>query len=205
MKKLVFALGKEEVFSSRDYASVFDVFRRAGFDPEAVELDWGDEQRIRTINDQTAEFRLAAHAIEMRDSPEEMYYGGFSLGAMVGLNAAAAHRKPAGVIACALSPFYREDMVVPRRYHRNLLPERREAFERLSFIALAQHITCPVELFVGSEDFESSIARADDAAERLPDATLTEVPGAGHVIEHPAFLEAMARRLPILSGQQSAA
>lgn len=203
MKKLVFAPGNGEDFSSRNYEGLFESFREAGFDPTFVPIRWSGGT---TVDDWHAQFREAAFEVEKQDEvdeqgdPPKLYYAGFSYGGIVAVRAAAAPRprgRPplSGVIACSLSPYFAEDMTVPTRFHRKLTPERRKAFQRLSFVALADEVTCPVELFVGDQELHCTIARADDALERLPNATLTEVEGVGHQVDHPDYMSAIVERL----------
>jgi hypothetical protein len=83
--------------------------------------------------------------------PEDTIFLGFSLSAVMSF-CVAAEQTPAAVWSCSLSPMFQEDLTPEgMALFKSLSPQQLESYRRLSFAALARKITCPVELFVGSE------------------------------------------------------
>lgn len=74
-----------------------------------------------------------------------------------------------------------------------------EAFAQIKFETLAEKITCDTLLFFGSKERQQHpelVFRVEEAHHRLgAKSTLIEAEGAGHGINHPSYLRAIAHSI----------
>jgi predicted alpha/beta-fold hydrolase len=164
------------------YQYVEASFRAISVSPEFVPITWS-----RTVLTQNlGQFQ----GVYVRCHPETTIIFGYSLGAMIALLTAAEHN-PAVLILASIAPWFAED--IPRRseYHKQVAGHRRLAvYENTSFDEIAARIKAKTFILTSEGEgkrWPAYLERAKDAHRKIANSMLTEVPRAGHDINHLAY------------------
>ena len=82
--------------------------------------------------------------------------------------------------------------IITEKAPRTVYPALRAVFDRESILDRLSEIRCPTLVLCGEEDAATSPARAHRISDRIPGATLTMIPAAGHIsaMEQPEAVEA---------------
>lgn len=184
MKKIAFIIpgygfsGKE-----REYQKIAEFFRQHKIKPVIVEIDW----KRRTMSQYVRQFedQYFKHAY----IGSEIYFLGFSYGAMVAC-IASARLKPKNQILCSLSPYFKEDMPSIKKWWRSMTGKRRiEEFENLSFAKLAKSISARTILLAGDKEGVEVEKRTKDASRKITGSELFFLNGVKHDISDKRYLE----------------
>lgn len=184
MKKIAFIIPgySESKRNNPAYSKIERYFRQNGIDPLVVDVSW----KYRTMTDYVREFRAV---YEKNHKGAEVYFLGFSFGAIISF-IAAAELKPKAIILCSLSPFFKEDLSKLRPWWKRALGKKRlEDFNSLSFSLLAKKISSRAFIFAGSREVEDVFRRAEEAKNQIRGSKLLIVPEAKHDISQGAYLQ----------------
>nr|MBP9719187.1 hypothetical protein [Candidatus Levybacteria bacterium] len=169
-KKPIFIIpGFRHKPSGKAYRAIASMLRREGYAPILVTIPW----KQSTISENTALFLKKYNRIEAK----EKYILGFSFGAMIGF-LAATKVKPAGLILCSLSPYFKEDMKKkPKTKASSITMRRFEDFSTLHCAALARKIKSKrVHFLYGMSEEKAIIQRANHAYTHIPSLEKSVLP-----------------------------
>lgn len=142
------------------------------------------------MSDYIAEFLKQYEAT--RGKPA-VYLWGFSWGAMIAL-ITASKIKPAMLILCSLSPWFKEDLpYIPQRWRKRIGKKRLQEFKQLSFRQVAKKVRCPTILVAGSKEKKELLRRVYDAHKRLKHSKLFIVQSAKHNIAQKEYLATLEK------------
>lgn len=180
-RTVLFVPGFQENESSRDYNSLLDIFRDAGFSVEFVPINW----RRSTQDDWVSQLE----EVYQRHQPKDVVLAGFSFGAVTALMA-AGRRCPSELWLFSLSPLFAEDIDHIKPWEQKELGRHRiDVAGKTIFNLLAKKVVCPVKLFAGSTELSrwpEMRFRFDEARKYFPDIESISVNGVGH---HPEARE----------------
>lgn len=188
MKTVLFIPGFKK--SPDDHAIVFATIKKRGYAVRSIEIDWSET----TIDD----WLRQARAVYEEYEPQDVILAGHSLGAVTAFLLAAS-RNPSALWLFSLSGRFAED--IPRLTAEKLafLGARVvEAFAQIRFEAVVGKIACETLLFFGSKErgqHPELVFRVEEAHRQLSASTLIEAEGAGHGLNHPAYLRAIAHSI----------
>lgn len=153
MPKLVFIIpGGGQSVRQKGYKKITRFFKLRGIRPVPAHISWN----YRTMSDYIAEFLKQYEATRGK---RVVYLWGFSWGAMIAL-ITALKIKPAMLILCSLSPWFREDLLyVPLRWRKRVGKRRLQEFKQLSFRQVAKQVRCPTILVAGSTEKKELLAQ----------------------------------------------
>jgi alpha/beta superfamily hydrolase len=181
--------GSGENLKSRNYQAVLNIYKCHGYDPVFVPIKW----RYSTIKDWTKQVEATISKKELADS----LLSGFSFGAMIAFNV-AANTNPKQLFLFSLSPYFKEDMPLPKKYEMWAGKRRIAAFRELSFNQLATSINCPTTIFLGSKEskkYADMRRRREEAHKHIKNSELISVADTAHDVSAPHYLEAIDKKL----------
>lgn len=181
-----FIPGNGEDLKSRNYKAVLDMYKRQGYKPHFVTINW----KYRTIDHWVSEVSNKISGKEIKDS----LLSGFSFGSMIALGV-AARTNPKKLLLYSLSPYFREDRPFPSKYLKWHGKRRMENFRKFSMNELAAQVHSPTILFIGSKEIEKYAdtmgRRAKLAHRTIQNSKLVIVKGASHDVGDPAYVKAI--------------
>ncbi len=181
--------GSGENLVSRDYQAILNIYKRLGYSPRFVPVDW----KYKTIDYWVEQVRQQIPANDIKKS----LLSGFSFGSMIAL-AIAAQVNPRRLLLFSLSPYFKEDMPLPPRYEKWAGKHRVENFRHFSFNKLAAQINCPTLIFIGSKEiskYEDTDHRSSEAKKRIKNSKLVVVKDVGHDLSDPKYIKAIEEAL----------
>jgi len=186
---VLFTPGHQEAFVNpeRDYRVLTEALAAEGHTPAFVQPDW-DRHTPRQWIEQL--FRTA----EDVSSENPLILAGFSFGALVSLAAAerlqtsARTTRHLGVVAASVSPYF--ESLYPQVSEKARRALRPEVAAELGALALPD-VRYPVQLYVGTREFQLMHDQAAQIMDTLPDVQLELVDEAGHDVLHEAYLPVM--------------
>ena len=157
-----------------------------GYAVEFVPIQWHrtmQKQWLQTLHERYRQY-----------DPAETILAGFSFGACIAF-LAACEQAPSELWLFSLSPSFAECAEYwSKRNWRTIGKRRLEYAKQVSLVAAAQRIACPVQIFVGSEEFikwpEMKLV-FDTAVQHIPTVHGTVVKGAGHAVDDPRYVAAV--------------
>ena len=186
MKKVVYIIpGYKHHNKQPAYRKIASFFRLRGIKPISIDIKW----KYRTMIDYVGEFMGKYKEF---DDNNEIYFLGFSLGAMISF-ISAVELKPNKIILCSLSPWFKENLPdIPKKWKRNF-KRRVDVFKELSFNEISNKINSKVILLVGDKERPLAIKRAKDAHRRLRGSKLIMIKGAEHDIGQKEYLKTLEK------------
>jgi esterase/lipase len=185
--KAYFIPGAFEDLNSSNYKAVLDVYKDVGYDPKFVKIDWA----YRTMDDYVEQAR---GEISKGDLPNSLL-SGFSFGSIIALSIAAAVN-PKRLLLFSLSPYFKEDFPITKSWEVWAGKKRVENLRKLSFNELAPKIQCPTILFAGTKEVRRyGDKREREAHKRIAGSKYIIIPGVGHDVTHPKYVEAVREEL----------
>lgn len=181
--------GNKEDINSRDYQAVLDVYEQSGYEPVFMPIHW----EYKTINDWT---KQVVNTVSKEDLQNSLL-SGFSFGSMIAFSV-AAQINPRQLLLFSLSPYFREDMPLPKKYEEWAGKRRIAAFKKLSFNQLAAKIYCPATIFLGAkeqEKYKDVRHRSQEAQKRIIGAKFVLVPNTAHDVGDPRYVESIRQIL----------
>jgi pimeloyl-ACP methyl ester carboxylesterase len=190
IKTVLFVPGFQEDETSRNYATTIDAIERCGYTVKFVPIEW----RRTTLT----EWLSQLNAVYEQYDQKQTILAGFSFGAVAAF-VMAARRSPAELWLFSLSPFFAEDIPNIKLWElRQLGRNRVKVARETSFDTLARKITCPVKLFVGSDELRrwpEMEARFSLATHKLANVEAIIVDGVAHDVTHIKYIEAITNSL----------
>jgi pimeloyl-ACP methyl ester carboxylesterase len=183
--------GAFEDLKSRDYQAVLDVYKKHGYEPEFVRIDW----KYKTIDDWLEQVKTKIPKKNLGRS----LLGGFSWGAMIALTVASEYTNPNKLFLFDLSPYFSEDLESAKGWWLKWAGKKRvESFKRLRINDLAGKIICPTVLFLGVGDRKGLARiskRVKDANHRISGSRLVTIKDVGHDVADPKYVKAVDEAL----------
>ncbi len=183
--------GAFEDLKSRDYKAVLDIYKKAGYQPEFVAIDW----KYKTINDWVAQVETKISKDNLRNS----LLSGFSWGSMIALAIAANYTNPQKLFLFSLSPYFAEDLPHVKKPWLKWSGKRRvTSFKQLYMNELATKIQCPTTIFIGDKEvskYSDMKRRTREAHKRIAGSKLVMIPGVKHDVADPAYIETIKKEL----------
>jgi pimeloyl-ACP methyl ester carboxylesterase len=182
--------GNGEDLESRNYQAVLNAYKRLGYEPHFVTVNW----KYRTIDD------WIEHVSSKIPRPEiqKSLLSGFSFGSMIALDV-AAKTNPRKLHLYSLSPYFKEDRPFPAKYLKWHGKRRIENFRNFSMNKLVAYINCPTTLFIGNKEIEkypdTMGRRTDKAHAAIKNSKLVVVEGAGHDVGNLSYVKAIEKAL----------
>ena len=185
-KTILFVPGFQEGCADRDYDTLMNRWRAMGYAVEFVPIQWHrtmQKQWLQTLHERYRQY-----------DPAETILAGFSFGACIAF-LATCERAPSELWLFSLSPSFAECAEYWSKRDWRVIGKRRlEYAKQVSLVAAAQRIACPVQIFVGSEEFikwpEMKLV-FDTAVQHIPTVHGTVVEGAGHAVDDPRYVAAV--------------
>jgi dienelactone hydrolase len=183
--------GAFEDLKDRNYQSVLDAYKDAGYEPEFIKIDW----KYKTIDDWVEQAKTKIPKQDLKNS----LLSGFSWGAMTAFTVAAKYTNPKDLLLHDLSPYFAEDL--PRLKPSWLKwtgKKRLENFKQLQAMELAKHINCPTLLFLGIGDRKGLIPisrRVNETNKALKTSRIIRIKGVGHDVADPKYVAAIKNEL----------
>lgn len=185
-KKVVFII--PGMYESEDkFKTIEGYYSDVGITPIFINMDWRITHLKDFVNNSSEEVKKVASLYPDR----EIYFFGFSLGAVVALNNAEKYNSK-GTIICSLSPFFQDD------WGRN--PSFMKEITKILNIKLPVYKSIPEETAVflyGDQD--NSMIRSDQIVKEresiYPSSKFIEVKGAKHDITGEAYLEQIKQEI----------
>lgn len=181
--------GNKEDLQSRNYQAVLDLYKQLGYEPVFVPIHWG----YKTITDWTKEVEATISKKDLQNS----LLSGFSFGSMIALNV-AARTNPRKLLLFSLSPYFQEDMPLPKKYEDWAGKRKIAAFRKLSFNRLAVQIHCPTTIFLGSKEsdkYPDMSRRRREAHQQINGSKFILIKNVGHDVTDPRYLQAIKQVL----------
>lgn len=184
---VLFVPGFQEGLVDRDYTAVMTAIERLGYEARFIPMQW---QRTTQVG-----WRRQLHEQYSLCDPARTILAGFSFGACVALMV-AVDKNPRELWLCSLSPLFAEFETDWSQEDWRIVGKRRLMMaQHTSLERFASRINCPTTLFLGSQEMEQDpVMRrvVDVAMGQLADARVVIADGAGHAIDHPAYLAALS-------------
>jgi pimeloyl-ACP methyl ester carboxylesterase len=183
--------GAFEDLKDRNYQSVLDAYKDAGYEPKFIIIDW----KYKTIDDWVEQVRTKIPKQDLKNS----LLSGFSWGAMIAFTVAAKYTNPKGLLLHDLSPYFAEDLPrVKQSWLKWAGKKRLENFKQLQAMELAKHINCPTVLFLGIGDRKGLIPisrRVNETNKVLKTSRIIRIKGVGHDVADPKYIAAIKNEL----------
>ena len=183
--------GAFEDLKSRDYQAVLDVYKKLGYEPRFIKIDW----KYKTIDDWVEQVQAKLSKENVQDS----LLSGFSWGAMIALVLAAKYYSPKKLLLFSLSPYFAEDLpYVKKPWLKWAGKHRVAAFKELKMNELATKIRCPTTIFIGDKEvskYSDMKRRTHEAHKRINGSKLVIIKGVKHDVGDPLYVKAIKNTL----------
>lgn len=190
MKTVLFVPGFQEDLKTRDYKSVLNAIEARRYHVKFVPIQW----KRTTIDDWLKELE----AEYIKHDPKNTILAGFSYGSMTAF-VAATKRLPAELWLFSFSPYFSDDLPKLKKSWKNNIGHRRvTAFSKLDFNHLAQSITCPTIIMLGSveaDKYPLMVNRAHIAKTRIKNNRYIVVNGADHDLADKNYVAAISEAI----------
>ncbi len=181
--------GAFDNLKSRDYQAVLDVYKKLGYDPEFIHIDW----KYKTINDWVEQVEAKISKKDLRNS----LLSGFSWGSMIALAVAAEYTNPKKLLLFSVSPYFAEDLPhVKKPWFKWAGKHRIATFKNFYMNELAAKIDCPTIIFIGSKEvskYSDVKRRSREAHKRIKNSRKVVIKGVGHNLADPKYVEAIRK------------
>jgi len=183
--------GAFEDLKSRDYQAVLDVYKKLGYEPRFIKIDW----KYKTIDDWVEQVQAKLSKENVQDS----LLSGFSWGAMIALVLAAKYYSPKKLLLFSLSPYFAEDLPYVKKPWLKWAGKHRVAtFKHLKMNELAVKIQCPTVIFIGDKEvskYSDMKRRTREAHKRIQGSKLVIIKGVKHDVGDPLYVKATENAL----------
>ena len=183
--------GAFEDLKARDYQAVLDVYKKLGYQPEFVQIDW----KYKTIDDWVEEVKSKISKQDLQDS----LLSGFSWGAMTAIALAAEYQNPKKLLLFSLSPYFAEDLPYVKEAWLKWAGKHRIAtLKKLYMNELAAKIDCPTIIFIGGKEvskYSDMKRRTREAHKRIKASHLVVIDGVKHDVSDPKYVKAIGKAL----------
>lgn len=154
-RKTIFIIpGFNHLPTSKAYRQIARILKKEGYFPILVKIPW----KNTTILENTQYFLKEYRKVKSK----KKYILGFSFGAMIAFIASTKVRSM-GLILCSLSPFFKEDLPMPKT-----MTKKTKDFYGLCCASLAKKIKSKqILMMYGAQEAKSLIRRVTDAFNRI--------------------------------------
>lgn len=190
MKTVLFVPGYHEGIHSRDYTTTIQTIEAKGYTVTFVPIEWKRTTITGWVDQLETEYS--------KHDPAQTILAGFSFGAMTAF-VAASRRNPFELWLFSLSPYFSEDLTrkdMKQTWLTNLGKSRVAVFDRLVFRDLARTIKSKTLVFAGEQEivkFPGLGYRCEQASKLIADCQYTVIPGVGHDVANPKYVNAISK------------
>lgn len=187
MNKIAFIIpGLSCPTENKEYQEIALYFKQKRIKPIFVEIDWKRNTHAQYVE----QFRKQYGKYINKNN--EVYVLGFSFGAMIAC-ISTPELKPKTQILCSLSPFFKEDMPMIKKWWKDYHGKKRcEVFEKLSFDEISKKTKAKTFIIAGDKEGIEVERRAKDAKRKIKNSELIILEGVKHDISDERYLKKIA-------------